>query len=270
VNAVSIFGNRIHDWGNWDDALGANHHDGIFLFAMGPGSAYNEVQVYNNILYGFIQTPFTAYIYMSTNGGTNNFVFNNVLYNTGPSHPANAYLFDYGTGIFDFNNTIVGPRTSNTGGNGFITYAAGSTLRNNVISTCYVGIAVNTGASLASSDYNDLYNSGATAYDGVNWYATLSNWQKATGFDTHSTNGNPLLSAGTTPPYQLSSTSSAAYQKGTNLTSYCSVVPALCTDAAGNARPATGAWDMGAYQYSTASKSGGAPNPPTALNAVVN
>lgn len=269
VNGVSIHGNKVHDWGNWDDISSNNHHDGIFVFAEGPGSAYDSVLVYNNLVYGFVQAPITAFINMSTNGGANNFTFNNVLYNTGSGYAANGYLFDYGLGAFNFNNTIVGPGVSNISGNGYITYGTGSTLRNNIISTSYVGITINRGANIFSSDYNNLYNLNSTAHDSGIWFKTMAKWRAATGFDTHSTEGDPLLNAGSSPPYQLNSTSSAAYQKGANLTSYCTMVPPLCNDAAGNARPATGPWDMGAYQYSSGIKSGTGPNPPSGLVTTV-
>jgi hypothetical protein len=266
VNGVSIYGNKVHDWGNWDEANNANHHDGIFVFAQGTGSSATGVQVYNNLIYGNILTAMTAHIYMSTNG-SGNYVFNNVIYNTSSGYPADGFIFDFETGTHIFNNTIVGPGSTNTGGNGYMQYGTGATLRNNIITTCYMGLGVNSGSSLSSSDYNDLYNFNSVAINSGTWYVTLANWQAGTGFDAHSTAGNPRLNAGSTPPYQLSSTSSAAYQKGANLTSYCSTVPALCADANGNARPSSGAWDMGAYQYSTGNS--GIPNPPAGLAAVV-
>jgi hypothetical protein len=49
-------------------------------------------------------------------------------------------------------------------------------------------------------------------------------------------------------------------EQETNLTSLCSTITPLCYDANGVARPASGAWDIGAYQYQS-----GSTGVPTAL-----
>jgi hypothetical protein len=56
---------------------------------------------------------------------------------------------------------------------------------------------------------------------------------------------------------------------GTNLTSLCTggTIDNLCKDRLGNARPTSGAWDAGAYEWGTSSAN--APNPPTSLTASV-
>ena len=53
---------------------------------------------------------------------------------------------------------------------------------------------------------------------------------------------------------QMTAAGAAIFQgKGANLTAQCSTYPTLCNDMNGNPRPATGAWDLGAVQYSTTS-----------------
>jgi hypothetical protein len=95
-----------------------------------------------------------------------------------------------------------------------------------------------------TADYNDTYN--VTDYGVINgtYYPAWSgggSWQAA-GYDIHGVNGNPLLSGA----YMLGS-GSPAIGTGTNLTSLG--IAALNSDAAGVARPSSGAWDIGAFQF---------------------
>ena len=57
---------------------------------------------------------------------------------------------------------------------------------------------------------------------------------------------------------------SAAIGKGANLTSLG--ITALNSDAAGTARPSSGGWDIGAFQYGSQT---GTIDPPSGLNATV-
>jgi hypothetical protein len=45
----------------------------------------------------------------------------------------------------------------------------------------------------------------------------------------------------------------ASYGNGVNLTALCSTTPALCFDISGAARPSSGAWTIGAYEYTSTS-----------------
>jgi hypothetical protein len=67
-----------------------------------------------------------------------------------------------------------------------------------------------------------------------------ANWQQA-GWDVHGQTNNPNLNAGYAPM-----TPSAAIGNGANLSAF------FTTDMAGNPRPATGAWDIGAFQHQAA------------------
>lgn len=243
-----IYGNVLHDWSNWDETANQNSHAGISVFTAGAGAQVTGLQIYNNLVYGNM-TVMTAYLSLLENPGTilNAYVFNNVFYNVGTGYPADGYLDDWSSQAFVFNNTIVGRAGSSNGGSAYNQNGIGSTLYNNIFTTCYVGFSVNTGASIAASDYNDIYGCNDVGLSQGSFETTLANWQAATGLDGHSTSGNSLLSPSSAPPYQLSSTSSAAFRTASNLSSYCATVPALCTDFAGNTRPSTGAWDMGAF-----------------------
>lgn len=276
VTNLNIYNNKLHDWGPWVPSGG--HHDGIFTFAYSssqPATGNISGNIYNNIIYGTIgSTDITAMIYNSWGSGVL-YIFNNVLYNSipGNGYASPGYYYDYGVGDNVFNNTIVGLNTSGTGGNATAWYGTGATMKNNLMTSCYDGSAISgtATAAIVSSDYNIVY--GCNGWNGT--YFTLGTWQAATGYDAHSSNANPNLNASSSPPYQLNGPSGAAYRTGANLTSICVGRPnpglgALCYDALGNARPATGAWDIGAYQYQSGASTGGAPNPPSGLTATVN
>jgi hypothetical protein len=248
LNTDLIYGNVLHNWSNWDETANQNAHGGISVFAAGNGAQVNGLQVYNNLVYGNM-TTMTAHVYLSQIPGTitNAYVFNNVIYNTSSGYPANGYIYDSSTNAFIYNNTIVGRAGSSSGGSAYVQSGTGSTLYNNIFTSCYVGLTVISGASIAASDYNDIFNCNDVGNFQATLEPTLANWQSAAGLDPHSTSGDPLLNASSSPPYQLSNTSSAANRAASNLTSLCSKVSALCSDYSGSPRPSTGAWDMGAY-----------------------
>ena len=116
--------------------------------------------------------------------------------------------------------------------------------------------------NLTTSDFNLYFNLGyAGNEDSSSRYYSFSQWQ-ALGFDTHGVTADPNLDSNYIPQ-----AGSAAIGKGTNLTSQCTGnLVALCSDTAGNPRPSSGAWDMGAHQYSSQT---GSVAPPGSLNAVV-
>jgi hypothetical protein len=71
---------------------------------------------------------------------------------------------------------------------------------------------------------------------------TLAGWQTV-GFDTHSITTDPKLTSSYIP-----AADSPVIHAGANLTSLCGDIPALCKDKAGNPRPVSGPWDIGAFQ----------------------
>jgi len=103
---------------------------------------------------------------------------------------------------------------------------------------------------------NNVYNSAMSRpfkVDGS--YHDLSSWKVAlqqkgvSGYDSNSTFGAVSFANRTEGDFHLSSNDTLARGKGINLSSYCSIIPALCFDKDGNSRPSTGNWDIGAYQY---------------------
>jgi hypothetical protein len=124
-------------------------------------------------------------------------------------------------------------------------------LENNIVTNAWILVGVNGSAvTFGTLDYNAYGN----ANSGTQWYvngtgdiATLAAWKTASGEGPHSTYtaSGVSLNSDYTPQ-----AASPAVGAGANLTSLCSGnLTALCSDLKGVARPATGAWDAGAYQY---------------------
>ena len=256
--------------------------DGIYLFSVNSGSAFSNTNIYNNTITSDMcnisTINCTAPIFLTGTFSATH-IFNNIIYQTTSQYgPESLIRLSPYSGTENFatilvaNNTLVST-SGNTngvkmddGGN----LAAYLTLENNIITETGQAILSNPNDFdfLTLSNYNDFYaNSNiaaknASAGPGV-YYSTLANWQALGAiYDPNSSSGNPLLTN------YIPQTGSAAIGLGTNLTSLCSGgEAALCSDAAGNARP-TGstAWTAGALN---ASGSSGPPLPPTGLTATV-
>jgi hypothetical protein len=275
VNGLKIHDNDVSDAFPWDDWGNGNHHNGIFVFEVGPGSTISNLQQYNNYIHGDMGdicsvdglSHATAFIFNDYNGGTwvAPLFFNNVLVNTNPNcGPGNGMLTVISTsgsgGIY--NNTFTGRGAAIAlTGNPFI-------IKNNIFTKIDLGI-VNQKGIIGASDYNLFYAltgadhaPSAVMVDyksSINFYSTITLWITSSGFDSHASTANPNLTAN----FQLGSGSGAV--SGTNLSSLG--IAALNVDRAGNPRPTSGSWNQGAYQGG--STSSGAPAPPTNLTVVV-
>jgi hypothetical protein len=263
---------------NWDDNADQNHHDGIHISINSTGSTMPTPQISNNYIYSgasFQGVHANTFIYVAggcagcTNGSgiTGANVFNNVMVNTFTGTIGSitcqpifgtAALAMYGLNGLAANNTFLGATTSACGqGNSCIQYLGTGTIQKNNICQVFSLFTFNDGGSTMSlSNYNDVYGASFDPFHAGSTYYTLANWQLCTSGcqtssgapDLNSTTANPLLNTSSVPPYQLTNSGSAAWQKGTNLTSLG--IAALDMDANGVARPASGNWDMGAYESS--------------------
>jgi len=107
---------------------------------------------------------------------------------------------------------------------------------NNIVMGCNLkSIYVQNTACISVCDSNLFYPF-------ANDEQTLAQWQSA-GFDNHSVFADPLVANANTGDFQLTSNSPAIAQ-ALNLTA-----DGITNDASGNSRPATGNWDMGAYEF---------------------
>ncbi len=98
---------------------------------------------------------------------------------------------------------------------------------------------------------NIYYNPSGTAYIKYNAPAiTTTNWVSTK--EPTAKTAQPLFKSytagGANNNLELLSTDTVATNAGTNKTALCTTVPEVCFDRAGNPRPATGAWDVGAYE----------------------
>jgi hypothetical protein len=276
---VNIFGNDVQTGTTWDDDANGNHHDHIHISGNVGASSMNGVTVYNNYLHGDPGANGNAYFYSfpgSPSPIAPIYYFNNLVVNTSTKHfTAGGMMWCFTPVCYSYNNTFVavanghssaGPDAAQMGG-------VGSIHENNIVSGTSVGVSfLNPGTE--TSDYNDYWQCcgsspaiSSLGYNAGTFFTSLASWKSATGYDSHSSQGNPDLSASYQP-----TNGSAAIGLGTNLTTICSGQPnpglgALCSDRAGNPRPVTGAWDAGAYQSGGAT--GDQPTPPTGLIATV-
>ena len=263
---------------NWDDTADDNHHDGIFVFPQ--TFAMKVTAVTNNWVHDFIGNT-TAY-YFNDPGGSGSseagtVFFNNVFSTTaGQTGPANGDVLPPDGSII-VNNTFSGPTVCE------IDLSNSDVFENNIVSSpTYYAVCVNGSGNTFA--YNDYYNvaQGWTNQAGSLW-GSLASWISGSksfcsaGCDaTGSIVVNPNLSSSFMLP-----SGSAAIGAGTNLTNLG--IPGLSQGAPqyfGSSyacgtgcltRPSSGAWDMGAYPYTSAG-TGATPGAPTNLNgkAVVN
>lgn len=268
----SIYGNSIGNFSDWN--LSGNngwHTDGIITYTYNLASF--TPYVYNNYFYGDLDggtgagtahiSVGTVYGADATNGTGSGYVFNNVIDMTGNTHCA-AGMWDQGKTVSFYNNTVIGPSSCSTGTSiGIMIESTAATLENNIFSTLsqMIGGYGTVGADIAVSNDNVFYNCLSTCFgfgDGAGPnYSTLSSLQTATGLDKGSSAGDPKLTS------FVPQAGSSATGLGANLTSLN--VAALDLDKASVQRPASGAWDAGAYQDPPASVVA----PPSGLTAAV-
>jgi chitodextrinase len=200
----------------------------------------------------------------------NVYIFNNIFSLVPPTVWGNGFCACGGTNLLIANNSMIG-------GTSLLVGAKDLHMYNNLKTHPGLSLSLNTTAPITSqtSDYN-LFS--GTDYDafgirdwldyvpGTGWvqyvsgiggiYDSFAIWKTKAGEDIHSAfvpAASDLLLVNPTPltgNYHLQAISPAR-GVGINLTSYCLTVPELCKDYDGKSRPATGPWDIGAYQYSS-------------------
>lgn len=281
---VYFYGNSLSHATTWDTGpTGQYHHDGLHLWAYCSdggsycaGTYWNNIYIYNNHFFGnwgAINT--TAQIFFEENIH-NAWVFNNWFdcsQSGNECDSAAAYL--QGTNIRSVNNTLVGSGSSQPTA---LHFMGGPNIvnQNNVISTAQVvtniALADESGANSTSISAlsNNVYMNGKSSpwVWEANFLTSLPSWETGSGETkaVYAANSTVNLPAGTLQA------GSPAIGAGANLYTTCNGQPnpglgALCRDANGNARPATGAWDAGAFSYNTATTTSVAA--PTGLVAVV-
>jgi hypothetical protein len=267
---INIYGKSINDWSNCNTSNNYYHLDGIIIW--GDQGYPTNVSIYNNYIYGDFVANGTAFIYCTWDGltgtGTSSVcnIFNNVIVINNSNNQGKAF----GTGSHTgppklLNNTIIGQAPSSGLNNLIQVDGVIGLSQNNLFlnsSQAISSYASTFPSNVTTSDYNLYYgfNSQPFVYNissgGI--YISYSQWQSL-GYDANGLTGNPSLDSNYKPQ-----AGSAAIGKGTNLTGLG--ITALNSDKAGYARPASGAWDIGACQYSPMTSV----VPPASLIATVN
>lgn len=287
-SSPNIYANQFNTMGVWGvrvtgcDGNDA-HTDGIINYNQGANVMVNAY-IYNN---KFVEDlgngcP-TAHIYCSygfgSGGGSSCNVFNNVLVSTRTSGGAGSVIMGGGSGYVVgphkiYNNTEVNNEWAHWVSNQWQS-AGNDKYRNNIISTVqnatgsfFYGYNTSAPYSVLDTDYFVYYD--PTTSGSAGWWVKNTTYNSPSAWktgctsgggspcDANSVYGNPLLDSN----YRLQA-GSPAIGAAQNLTSSCTGQMApLCYDKPPNvgyggslggnsARPATGGWDVGAYQYSS-------------------
>jgi hypothetical protein len=278
-DTIYFFRNHSYNLSTWDDTLHDDfHHNAIHMF-QGNGSAatISHFYIYNNEFDGPVGgCCVTSQIYVDNNGTNTGFIdgyiFNNVF--TWANGDCSGTCGNGQLGAFSgtwsvFNNTFLGnatgttPQGSEMAGN---QVGVSLTVKNNLMTLGQGeawfgnGASTFTAGNLADNLYADSPSSSQVFQCGGNFYgmAQFASYQSCIANEanskTTSSQAIPSCTSNTDCSNLMPVAGSPAIGAGTNLTSLCAGQPvpglgALCSDKVGNARPASGAWDVGAYEY---------------------
>jgi len=267
ITNVFFHDNKIHDTAAWDAAGCPAHHDGVHMFGIPSGSAMSNVYVSNNYFYGSWGTCPTGFVFVEAAGSgtpahlSNSYWWNNVgVVSNSPIVNTNGWfgISSGDSGVTQvYNNTLVGPNNTDNTLCFNLQNLTNLSFKNNVASNCGdpVYIANSTLASLDENFYGPVCGNGGNCFVwNGSFTGSFANWKQAIGggFEANSVqNNNALLNADGSPQ-----AGSPVIGLGTNLMSLATGnLSTLASDTSeGNtrtpiARPASGAWDAGAYEY---------------------
>lgn len=243
---------------NWDDVSSgnANHHNGIFIFEANGGHVTNVFE-YGLRIGGPWGARATAGVYVSNNfGGIYNWYCYNSIFYSISSDPNDGYVTCSAFNPIIFDNTFIGTVNFGTAINAGTVNTTWKNFNNLVYNdqiidliTFFNGppnqgwvqdftLAFGYGAGGASP-----YNASSSGSAGG---ISIADWQ-AGGNDPHSIYGiDPLINGDGTLLI-----GSPALGAGTNLTAMAIALnlPDATLDINGNQRPPTGAWTIGAFQW---------------------
>jgi len=284
TNGLQGTQNNVHD--NYiayiEPCYSGCHQNAFFNF--GPNGSATSMFIYNNVI-AHVWKPGVGGsgggLWLSGNNANTatGYAFNNVMFDNQPGFSlsvAGHNPVNYGTWYF-FNNTMeCGTDTNLCGGSGTVDAggAAGMTHtfyfgNNHIINSNTNDLNCAYGTCGTPSPLNaDLVQLLTTA-DGQGYTST-----SPYAFEPTSGSGSTVGAGGNaqsicTNIAGLNSAAGLACQHDTGYAcNYNTSNHAVsCPDRTGNARPATGAWDIGAYLYNGSETT---PNPPTNLRGVVN
>lgn len=248
LNNVSVHHNRMSGFSRWDTSNNNYHEDGVYLWTAQAGSWMTNLWFYCNTFGPDNGNHATACIFASSLVGDQVYnvnVYNNVFYG---NSPANGFISVTGARVF--NNTFSGPSPV-----AIMRISGPMSVLNNIIdnpsAACNVTDAnrATYGLTMDYSCYGVTFRQGGWG-DAMQYM--LSQWQSWFGYDAHSLTPLPgtMVMDAAAGNFHIA-TNSVCVGAGTNLTAYAALMPGITTDFDGKARPAAGAWDIGAYQGST-------------------
>lgn len=242
--------------GSWE-AGGHNHNNGIIVNAS-AAATNNAMRIVRNFFGLNVGTNVTSMVKVTPDYQDyyDMVVANNIL----QSDTANAQLNNGFIGICPQHPHVVANNTviltgANASGFGNKPNGLFEAHYNNL----YKGVSMNvncvglTATPFTNSDYNAYQNipSDGSFYGfGAITYRDFGGWKSDTGYDAHSITITPTLDASFAPL----TNDTMLINAGTNLTSL-----GITNDFAGNPRPATGPWTIGAFQSARAKSSFVAP-----------
>jgi hypothetical protein len=260
LNTVEVYGNTINLGNHFSYPSSDHYHgDGIHFWAVHSGAHINGSKIYNNTIGPKTlmktsegNTATTAWVFIEGKT-TNCWVYNNIFLSDTGYYPSNGYVTFKGggwgaTGSKAYNNTI------NAVGGGSCFYIdsdnASAEIKNNICLSS--GYSTNLSGELTNKNqmsYNVYY--GSSGWNANNLIYNWAQWT-ALGYDANSQVAQPLLDSSYAPMPE----DTVTREKGTNLSPYFS------TDFNGNARPSSGTWDIGAYEYGAGGSIGGGVSAP--------
>jgi parallel beta-helix repeat protein len=240
VSSVEILNNRIHD--AFVSLFSGTHPTtgNYGLYVKFHNSLVEGNTIYNNTGYGI------HHYGSGLNTVSNNIIRNNRIYGNGfndgeRGNTNGGLIIASGGSNLCYNNLVYG----NTGTGISVAYTGGQInnqiYNNTVYNNTVVGIEINTSAPQSVVLNNIVYGNGNAIVDLATGTIKTNNLTTAPQFGNAAANdfslqaGSPAINAGT-------------------------VVSAVTTDIQGTARPQGGAFDIGAYEYSTGSSMVAGPN----------
>jgi hypothetical protein len=270
LTGAQIYNNHFHDTEVTDAAGCPDHHNSLHAWGFTGGSNSN-INFYNNVIDGNWGGCATGGLFFE--GSTPNLTVYNNFWNMTYTQMNNGIVGLDGDGFAStvqfYNNIMIGQNIGDvcmTFGSG--STAASITMKNNILVNCSTLFAGQGSNITFTSMGNNIWGGspastpwGLSCSPGPCTYYNFSGWESAVK-ESGSSFGTSTSYAGLSSSGQPLVTSPAV-NAGADLTSVG--IAALDLDAAGNARPSSGAWTIGAYN--SASSSGG-PAAPTSLSAL--